>query len=75
LSYLISSFSSLISLIKELIAFWMTIFISSILNIFDTFDIVDVGVDADAEVNIDIDLLDLLDLLEIDRVSKNKIKL
>jgi hypothetical protein len=53
----------------------MAVFISSVLNIFDTFNIADVGVNADAEVDIDVDLLDLLDLLEIDRVPENEIKL
>ena len=55
----------------------MAVFISSVLNIFDTFDIADAGVDADAdaEVDIGVDLLDLLDLLEIDRVPKNEVKL
>ena len=53
----------------------MAIFISSVLNIFDTFDIADAGVGADAEVDIGVDLLDLLDLLEIDHVPENEIKL
>jgi hypothetical protein len=72
LSYLISSFSSLISLIKGLMAFWMIIFISSVFN---TFNIVDIGVDADTDADISVDLLDLLDLSEIDHVPKNKIEL
>jgi hypothetical protein len=53
----------------------MAIFISNVLNIFDTFDIADAGVDTDTEVNINVDLLDLLDLLEIDHVPKDEVKL
>jgi hypothetical protein len=55
----------------------MTVFISSVLNIFNTFDIADVGVnaDVDAEVDINVDLLDLLDLLEIDRVPEDEVEL
>jgi hypothetical protein len=53
----------------------MAVFISSVLNTLDTFNIADAGVGADAEVNIGVDLLDLLDLLEIDRVPEDEIKL
>jgi hypothetical protein len=55
----------------------MTIFIFSVLNTLSTFDIVDVDINTniDIEVNIDIDLSDLLDLLEIDHISKNKNKI